>query len=363
MTTIGLIGASGQVGLEVCLYLKTYPDVRPIAVVRSAVSGAMLRRLGVELRVGKLGEPEETAALLRDCDLIVDFSVASGETRDIMAHYRRHLRATLSAAKPSARYVFISTINALGMNAQFVRPKHYWLPHSIYALTKRKAERLAFQLGRQQGREVHVFRLAHVHGLLQRVSHETAELLRQWHGPFEYPDAPAHIIFCHSIAEALVQVAAGQVRPACHTLVAEPAWTWRELLEHFAEPMARPEVILRPVASLGMMSRLRQQVMDWGRALTMRYKETLRANLLQWFPDLERKFQARFYLSRARAEIQAQASAVVYRAEGLHEGRIPGQRLASLSDCRVTMPDRARQVQAMLDQLPRGSVHSTRADA
>ena len=55
MTTIGVIGASGQVGTEVCLYLKTYPEVRPVAIVRTSLSGALLRRLGIEVRVGAFG--------------------------------------------------------------------------------------------------------------------------------------------------------------------------------------------------------------------------------------------------------------------------------------------------------------------
>ena len=64
-TTIGVIGASGQVNTEVCLYLKTYPEVRPVAVVRTSISGALLRRLGIEVRVGAFGTESESRELLR----------------------------------------------------------------------------------------------------------------------------------------------------------------------------------------------------------------------------------------------------------------------------------------------------------
>ena len=157
-------------GTEVCLYLKTYPEVRPVAVVRTSISGSLAGRLGIEVRVGAFGTESESRELLRDCDLVVDFSAPAGEVNDIRAHYERYVRQAVACAPEGARYVFISTINAFGMNPRFNRAKHYFLPHSIYAHTKRFAERLACRLGRQHRRAVYIFRLGHVHGALQRVS-------------------------------------------------------------------------------------------------------------------------------------------------------------------------------------------------
>src|SRR3989338_10508199 len=105
--TICVIGASGQVGTEFCLYLKTYPGVRPVAVVRTSISGALLRRLGIEVRVGAFGTESESRELLRDCDLVVDFSAPAGEVNDIKAHYARHVRHAVACAPEGARYVFI----------------------------------------------------------------------------------------------------------------------------------------------------------------------------------------------------------------------------------------------------------------
>jgi nucleoside-diphosphate-sugar epimerase len=345
MIQIVVIGASGQVGTEVCLYLKTYPEVRPVAVVRTHVSGALLRRLGIEVRVGVLGTESESRELLRDSDMIVDFSApAAGEMKEFKAHYERHVRRAVACAPEGARYVFVSTINAFGMSPVFNRAKHYFLPHTIYAHSKRFAERLACRLGRLHRREVYIFRLGHVHGALQRVSQETAELVRQPYRSFEYPDTPSYTIFCHSIAEGLVNVARGKDAPGTYTLISEPAWSWREVLKHYSVPHLPINVVLRPTGRTGLVQRLGNAVRAWLGGLAQHYQDTLRANVLHHFPAFERKCQAGSYLRKAHSEIQAYHDHFVYRPSGIHEGVIPGRRLPSLSDSRVTMGARELEV-------------------
>lgn len=351
MTTIGVIGASGQVGTEVCLYLKTYPEVRPVAIVRTSLSGALLRRLGIEVRVGAFGTESESRELLRDCDLIVDFSVPSGEANEIKAHYERYIRQAVACAPEGARYLFVSTINAFGMSSRFNRAKHYFLPHSTYALTKRFAERLACRLGRQYDREIYVFRLGHVHGAFQRVSQETAELVRMNYHCFEYPDTPSYTIFCHSVAEGLMSVAQGRETAGIYTMISNPAWSWREVLEHYSDAQRPPKVVLVPTRISGLGVRLLAFVWSWVGGLAHNYKDTLRANILHRFPDFERSWQAWFYIKKARSEVQSYDDKLIYRPIGIHEGVIPGRRLPGLSDSRVTLRAKEDQVQALIDGL------------
>ncbi len=351
MTTIGVIGASGQVGTEVCLYLKTYPEVRPVALVRTSLSGALLRRLGIEVRVGVFGTESESRELLRDCDLIVDFSVPSGEVNEIKAHYERYIRQAVVCAPEGARYVFVSTINAFGMSSRFNRAKYYFLPHSTYALTKRFAEQLACSLGRQHHRAVYVFRLGHVHGALQRVSQETAELVRKNYHLFEYPDTLSYTIFCHSIAEGLISVAQGRESEGFYTLISNPAWSWQEVLEHYADAHQLPKVALLPKRTAWLGVRLLARVQSWVAELAHNYKDTVRANFLQRFPDFERSWQAWFYVKKARSEVQSYGDQLIYRPVGIHEGVIPGRRLSSLSDSRFTLKKKEEQVQVLIDGL------------
>lgn len=351
MPTIGIIGASGQVGTEVCLYLRTYTDVRPIAVVRSPVSAALLRRLGIEVRIGEMASKEEASRLLADCDLVADFSVPTAEVARIKEHYRNNLTQMMAGAPKTAGYVFISTINAFGMSPRFNRAKHHWWPHSVYALTKRYGESLALRLGKATQRNVWVFRLGHVHGLLQRVSQETAELVRQPYSRFIYPDTPSYTVFCHSIAEGLKHAADRREAPGVYTVISNPAWSWREVLHYYAPSDRLPQVELVPATQPGFVRRLGSSVRGSFMKLAQDYRDTLRANVLQCFPAFEQRLQADYYIRKAHAELARFDEQLVWRAAGIHEGVLPGRRLASISDSRITMAPKLAQVSAWLDEM------------
>ena len=191
-----------------------------------------------------------------------------------------------------------------------------------------------------------------MHGALQRVSQETAELVRKNYHRFEYPDTPSYTIFCHSIAEGLINVAQGREAAGVYTLISNPAWSWREVLEHYADPQRLPKVELVPTRPAGLGRRLQASVRSWVGGLAHGYKDTLRANILHRFPAFERRCQAWFYAKKARREVQAYGDQLIYRPTGIHEGVIPGRRLPSLSDSRVTLKVKEEQVQAWLDGLP-----------
>jgi nucleoside-diphosphate-sugar epimerase len=352
MTTVGIIGASGQVGTEVCLFLKTYPGVRVIGIVRAPISGSLLRRCGIEIRVGTFATPEESRRLVGDCDVVIDFSaISTGEVAQICAHYAKNIKAALQYTPSRARYVFVSTINAFGMGDDFNRAKNYWIPHSVYAYTKRYAERRALRLGKRQGKQAFVFRLGHVHGLLQRVSREVVELVRGSYTEFEYPDTPSYTIFCHTIAEAIVNVAASKEAPGIYTLVSEPAWSWKEVLEYYAPPGRHLKITLRPTEQTRWWTHaangLQRAILRFG----FRYQETLRANVLHWIPQVELKIRGRFYRYRAQQQIREWEDQFIYRPPLVHEGVFPGRRLASASDSRMTMAQKTADVQKMLDCL------------
>lgn len=242
------------------------------------------------------------------------------------------------------------------MSARFNRAKNYFLPHTIYAYTKRYGERLAVRTGKGVGKQTYIFRLGHVHGLLQRVSQETRLLVRGHWQRFEYPDTPSYTIFCHTIAEGLLSTARGGERPGIYTLISDPAWTWREVLNYYVEPGNRIEVDLWPAgaragafgrAAAALRSRVMQSLND--------YRETIRTNVLRRLPSVERRAAARLYTRRAAQQIQEFQNQSVYRPQGIHEGVFPGPRLSGISDSRISMAEKTDQVRGMLQRLPGSS--------
>jgi hypothetical protein len=186
---------------------------------------------------------------------------------------------------------------------------------------------------------------------LQRVSREVVELVRGSYTEFEYPDTPSYTIFCHTIAEAIVNVAASKEAPGIYTLVSEPAWSWKEVLEYYAPPGRHLKITLRPTEQTRWWTHvangLQRAILRFG----FRYQETLRANVLHWIPQVELKIRGRFYRYRAQQQIREWEDQFIYRPPLVHEGVFPGRRLASASDSRMTMAQKTADVQKMLDCL------------
>lgn len=332
-----ILGASGQVGTEVCLYLEQYPDLAVTAVARSAVSAAVLKRLGLTVRIGQLDGSDADRSLLEGADLVVDFSVFSSENRaSLINFYGKQNDRIFAATKAGCGFVFISSINAFGMSEQNNRAQYYCLPRSLYALTKRWGERYALRQARARSRQAFVFRLGHVHGFLQSVSAETQRLLDGTFQRFCYPDTPSYTVFCFSIAEAIALAASGKLPMQRYTLISAPAWSWEEVLQFYQREPQSVQVVLEAPNSqpwhqlcLGAAKSALVKLVTKNRDLAVVW--------LNKFPKLYRRAQAKHYLNSAKLQLASADERATYRAQGIHIGSIPGPWVPGLSDSRISM--------------------------
>ncbi|MGH8211171.1 MAG: NAD(P)H-binding protein, partial [Steroidobacteraceae bacterium] len=83
MLKVGIVGANGQVGAELCLLLAARKDIELIAICRSRSGSAFLRWHGIACRHGRVADQADAARLLSDCDIVVNSSLASGTPAEI----------------------------------------------------------------------------------------------------------------------------------------------------------------------------------------------------------------------------------------------------------------------------------------
>jgi nucleoside-diphosphate-sugar epimerase len=216
---IAVIGANGQVGAEVCLFLHVRADVDVVPIARSEYSTSLLRRAGLACRHGSMATQEEARILTAGCDLVADFSWPRGSPRQIREFARANVGSAVLASPDARAHVFVSTQSVYRLTAG---EPHY----RIYARTKRYAESVALRAGQRRGRPVYVLRLGQVHGPLQSVSHDLIEAMRP--GRVLVPRMESSIVFAFTVAEALAHVALGRETPGTYTLTSVPAWSWRE---------------------------------------------------------------------------------------------------------------------------------------
>jgi len=357
MVTIAIIGANGQVGQEVCLFLSLMKDVNVVPISRTTYGTVLLTRLGLSCRVGSVENPFQAKQMLSGCDLVADFALPRGLCADVRRVTHTIITSCVTNAPAGARYVYASTLMAFGTGPSEKEFRWRRIPRTLYASNKRYGERLVLHLARKNHREGFILRLGQVHGELQRASKSVESQMRP--ETAYIPDCPGYSVFCYTIAEALVNIARGKENPGVYSLVSSPEWTWEEMYRYFAARAGiDPEIVLVNEASAAgsMLQRIascRRAVGAPVAAALSRNRELVGSVFFRFFPGSETTLRAKWLTGQASAQIAEGRRSMQYRPFAPMWGTPPGRRLASLSDSRQTMGPAVAQVRQSLAKLSR----------
>ncbi|MCB9385852.1 MAG: sugar nucleotide-binding protein [Bryobacterales bacterium] len=360
MRKIGIIGANGQVGTEVSLFLRQTPGVEPVPISRTRAGAAFLRRHGFDCRIGSAGERAKD--LLQGCDVVADFTLPTGSAHEVREQMRGLIPAAVTGTPAGAPYVYLSSITAFGFRDFFSPLRHYRFSRNSYGSSKRYAEKLVGKACEQTRRERYVLRVGVVHGELQAVTREmVARLKANPDRVASVPDCESYTVFAYSIAEALAAIANGGVRPDVYTLVSNPGWRWSDVHEHLAE-RAGVEAKYRLIGPERAPSRTKQCVaaaVAPAKSLLWKQKDLVQGYLSASLPGFEHQLRAVYHRRNAAAEICEGELAAEYRPYGNNHTVLPGPRLAALSDSRKTMAEPARRLRESLRGAPAESRGAT----
>ncbi len=358
MVTIGILGANGQVGSEVCLFLSQLGDVRVIPICRTELGATLLRRCGLECRIGTLVNEAEATRLLAECDLVADFTLPRGaRVSEIRAAIKQTVETVMRYAPAGAPFVYISSLVAFGVSPADQTFRTRFLSPTLYGSTKRYAERLVFRVGKRVNRDAYVLRLGQVHGELQSVSRGIRQRLDEEIA--HVPLGNSHAVFTYTIAEALVNIANRKEKPGQYSLISAPDWSWTEVYEYYAHRAGcTPNIVSYEFSAdkrstghaLKSIARRIAKPVIQGAG---RHREAITGYLLRPLPKLEQRLRAAWGLQRARTEVSEMTALKLkdqYRPFKLH-GEVPGNRLRSISDCRTTMVLPVIGVQRLLQRV------------
>lgn len=353
MPVIAVIGANGQVGSEVCLYLNQMPGVQVVPICRSRYASSFLRKCGLECTHGEL-DPAKPSELLRGCDLVADFSLPKGSPSVVRAAIHKTLTGAIKASDTDARVVYISSMMAFGMGTHSKVMRNYSVARTRYGSTKRFGERLLFKLTKTHSREGYVLRLGQVHGELQMT---TRAIKRELKNQTAYvPKGPSYTVFAFTIAEALCRIAEGKERPGLYTLVSEPAWSWREIHEYyFRQASIEADIVeydndryLKSSITRKALSLITQPARTAALQFLERHRETISSSFSHFLPETEQKMAADRLTRKAASEISALVEYDRYQPYEPFQGVVPGLRLTSITDSRLTMEPVASKVREVI---------------
>ena len=352
MHTIAVIGANGQVGSEVCLFLSLYGDIKVFPISRTRLGSAFLRICGLSCRHGSVADTVYAPALLEGCDVVVDFSLPQGLYSDVCDAVRWTICGAVMHSPRRAKFIYASTLMVYGMGGSSRELCWYTVPRTSYGAWKRFAEQTAAKTCRAHSKPLFVLRLGQVHGELQSVSRGLTRSLAG-EGKITVPACPSYTVFCFTIAEAVAQIARREEPPGTYTLVSSPEWTWEELYRHCANRIgAKVEIVSEPIAPLNRsilaaLSRVPRYFA--GRLVSsVKTKREILLPYLRWFPRIEPELRARNAMDNGAAVAQRATLREGVRQMTIFRGDIPGNRLRWLSDSRVTMESAAAKVRNML---------------
>jgi dTDP-4-dehydrorhamnose reductase len=357
---VGIIGANGQVGTEVCLILRETPGIEPVPICRNEIGATFLRRCGFNVRVGQVDTEAKARTVLEGLDLIADFSLPAGATSYVRAQMRTTIGNIIQFAPSGIPFVYLSSILAFGNPDFHHELKSYRFSLNAYGSTKRYAEELAQKLSAEHQRPAFLYRVGVVHGEFQAATRQALKDLQLTsHLPAYVPDCDSYTVFTSSIAEALVSALQKRDIPGLYTLVSNPAWSWAELHQYFCQRTGiHQEIILmqsQPRTQQGLSSKLRQFV--FGALRTQ--KEIVNGYVAALMPKIEQNMRATYHMRNAAAEIQAGIRASRYMPYFDNFSVYPGKRLAGISDSRVTqqatLEKIRQQVAQLVEDVPRQS--------
>jgi nucleoside-diphosphate-sugar epimerase len=230
MTKVGVIGANGQVGAEICLMLAQRPDIELVAICRNRSGSAFLRWQGIACRHGRAADPSDAARLFADCDLIVNSSLATGTPAEIRRTEDRIIRNLFVCSKSSAKIIHFSTQSVYGDP----RPGRWMRIQNPYGRAKLESERRVRAEQRRSKQPAYILRLGHVCGTMQEISNSIRESIRDGTVLFPAKDCPSNTIYTAAIIGAILQIIRGAAQPGTYDLMNSPPWTWRDVYEYEA---------------------------------------------------------------------------------------------------------------------------------
>jgi nucleoside-diphosphate-sugar epimerase len=304
MIRLGLIGANGQVGGELCLMLASRKDLELVPICRNRSGSAFLRWQGIACRHGRVADPADAARLLGDCDIVINSSLATGAPAHIRRIEAQIIQSIFRYSKDSATIVHFSTQSVYGDP----RPDRMVRWRNPYGRAKLATERQVRLRSRSTRKPAFILRLGHVCGSLQEISNTIRADIRARSVHLPAENRSSNTVYTAAIIGAVDQIIAARARPGTYDLMNTPRWTWREVYEFEAAACALPLMprVIDPTAysrRSAIVAPARRMI---GHLTSAQPVRDLFAKLFAYAPEsMNARAMAWWYAKRARMEIAA----------------------------------------------------------
>ena len=232
---VGVIGANGNVGSELCYLLKNDCDVIPI--VRNRIGLVFLEYQGIKCRIGDLLNSENAKTVLEDIDVIVNAAWASDRFSGSQNQTSREINKKIiencfKFSKGNVVIIYLSTIRAFSNKVDPTTSK-YFPPR--YDVEKQFLDKIMKKNAAKYKKKGISFRCGHVFGegqpntkVIRKQLSENQKFLVQ-----AASNSPSNILHIVTLKDAIFKCLDNKINSGTYSLVNNPQWTWKNVFDFY----------------------------------------------------------------------------------------------------------------------------------
>ena len=291
-----ILGATGQIGKELSLEFKSSKNLDVLSHSRTLVGSSFFKNNDINFIAAELDDSKVVSSI-SNSDLIFDLAAPShGSLKDIKNFYKKRFDFIFSHIKKDAKFIFASSMNALGIDNKRKILKKYFISSSIYASNKRFAERYIKNLGKKKSIQIYILRLAEVHGHYQKASTEIINLIRDKY-VFKIPKTPAWITFVTLIKKSIINILENKEDPGLYILTCDNIY-WHDLLNILGK-----KINLKPRFIISQNEKKKNIILNFLSKIIISKKDLLRGNI-NFNKDFENSMKLKFRISKIKDSIE-----------------------------------------------------------
>ena len=232
---LGLIGANGNVGTELCFLLKNDVDLKPI--IRNRLGSVFLKHHGFSCTIADISQNKDSKEHLSDIDAVVISSYATdpfsgSQTQSSRKINEQIIKNSVKFSAKDATIIYFSTIRAFSHKIDPNTSRFWTMPG--YDKEKRHLERVFMSECRKNKKRGFALRLGHVFGDNQPRTREFKKMLSKKRILVQVsPNKKSNVVHVVAIKDAILRCLDLKAKSGVYSVVNNPQWTWENVFNYY----------------------------------------------------------------------------------------------------------------------------------
>ena len=240
---LGLIGANGILGTELCFLLKDNVNLKPIT--RNKLGSVFLKHNGFDCTISDIANEQDAKQSLSDVDVVVISSYATdpfsgSQTRSSQQINENIIKNSIKFSKKNAIIIYFSTIRAFSHKID-TNTSRFWTKPG-YDKDKNHLEQILVSESKKNKKIFFGLRIGHVLGNNSKRTRDFKKIFSKPNIKVQVnPEKKSNVVHTITIKDAIMKCLEPNMPSGIFSLVNNPQWTWKEVIDSYKNPETNVE--------------------------------------------------------------------------------------------------------------------------